>query len=305
MEKINRTPWITKKTSSFWALRNTFAALALALSTLTAQAADPIKTTIQSTTIVNGRDVSEKFSLELQQKTRIGDISGYIAQGKDVRISPEEFTSGGIDIANWNLSYGFRWLQLGGDAGGEAYGQIQHKFRLNSQKSVETWARVGLTLPEGVSISGGVSIPLNKKTTLSGLVSHKEDRSGTWPKWTLGVARITHQITPELSVYAGVDQWIGDDSSYPNSNTLDPTGPGFSLFALHGQGLTGNVGIKHTGKKWTTTHFEASHNEGDYWNFTGEVTKDIGKNTIISAGAIFDTSEEAKTTGYVVVKVKF
>jgi len=120
---------------------------ALALSTLVAHADEPMKTTLQSTTIVSGDDISEKVSLEIKQITETGDITGYITHGKDIRINPEEFTSGGINISSGNLSYGFRGLLLGDDAHGEAYGKIKHRFRLKNT-DVDTWARLGLTMPE-------------------------------------------------------------------------------------------------------------------------------------------------------------
>lgn len=303
MKELNKVSGTaTKSMRPLGPIRSMFAALAL--STLVAHADEPMKTTLQSTTIVSGDDISEKVSLEIKQITETGDITGYITHGKDIRINPEEFTSGGINISSGNLSYGFRGLLLGDDAHGEAYGKIKHRFRLKNT-DVDTWARLGLTMPEWVSISAGVSIPVGEDTTLSGLVSHKEDTSGKWPEGTLVKAEISHKITPEVTVYAGVDHWTGDDSSYTASNTLDQNGPGFTRFALHGQGLTGNVGIKHTGKKWMTTHLKASYNEHDYWNFVGEVSKEIGKNTTISAGVLVDTREEVDTTGFIGIKKVF
>lgn len=304
MKEINKVSDARSKT--VWPLgsiRSIFAALAL--GTLTAQADEPIQTTVQSTTIVSGEDISEKVSLEIKQITETGDITGYISHGKDIRISPEEFTSGGINISSGNLSYGFRGLVLDGDVHGEAYAKIKKKFRLKKTTDIDTWARIGLTMPEWVSISAGASIPVSEKTTISGLVSHKEDTSGEGPEWTLVKAEISHKITPEVTIYAGVDHWTGDDASFKGSNLLMKWGPAFELFSLHGQGLTGNLGIKHTGKKWMTTHLKASYNEHDYWNFVGEVSKKIGENTTISAGVLVDTREEVDTTGFVGIKKVF
>lgn len=145
INKVSGTP--TKNIRPLGPIRSVFAALAL--STLTAQATDPVKTTVQSTTIVSGDDISEKVSLEIKQITETGDITGYITHGQDIRISPEEFTSGGINISSGDLSYGFRGLVLDGDVHGEAYAKIKKKFRLKrTNTDIDTWARVGLTMPE-------------------------------------------------------------------------------------------------------------------------------------------------------------
>lgn len=148
MKEINKVSGSnTKSIQHLGPIRSMFAALAL--GTLTAQADEPIQTTVQSTTIVSGADISEKVSLEIKQITETGDITGYITHGKDIRISPEEFTSGGINISSGNLSYGFRGLVLDGDAHGEAYAKIKKKFRLKrTNTDIDTWARLGLTMPE-------------------------------------------------------------------------------------------------------------------------------------------------------------
>lgn len=54
-----------------------------------------------------------------------------------------------------------------------------------------------------------------------------------------------------------------------------------------------------------TTHLKASYNEHDYWNFVGEVSKEIGENTTISAGVLVDTREEVNTTGFIGIKKVF
>lgn len=148
MKEINKVSGTPSKTvRPLGSIRSIFAALAL--STLATHADEPIQTTVQSTTIVSGDDISEKVSLEIKQITETGDITGYITHGKDIRISPEEFTSGGLALSSGDLSYGFRGLVLDGDVHGEAYAKIKKKFRLKrTNTDIDTWARLGLTMPE-------------------------------------------------------------------------------------------------------------------------------------------------------------
>lgn len=168
---------------------------------------------------------------------------------------------------------------------------------------VDAWIRVGVTAPSGVNLSSGANIKFNENDSLFLLGSHQEAFSNG-PQGTLWKAQLTHNFGNGISLYASLDHWDGDDASFPGSNLLDKNRPGFERFSLHGQGFTGNLGAKYTGEK-TTAHLKASYNEKGYWNFTGELSKELSEKTTLSGGILIDTRDTSNTTGYVGIKYKF
>ncbi len=252
---------------------------------------------ISSIALSSDDNIGIKSSLELTADK----VYFYLTHGDDPRFGAEGFTSGGISWTDKNLSLGARGLLLNNEEFWEIYGKLAGKIDI--LEGIDAWMRVGITTPTGFNFGSGLNIAMDESNKLLILGSHQEWLSDG-PQGTLIKAQITHDFGNGISFYSSLDHWNGDDSSYFGSNTLDKNGPGFATYALHGQGFTGNLWLKYSHDN-TTGHLKASYNEEGYWNFTGEISKELFEKVTMSGGILIDTRDTRNVTGYVGIKIWF
>ncbi len=263
---------------------------------------DNVAGNIQSILTTSGEHAGLKWSLLLETPLAEGTLSPYLTYWTDTRIASweEDFLAGGVKWQGKNLSLHGRGLILDNEQFGELFAGYKDTI---DQWGMDYWMETGLTFPEGWTLRGGIDKKLPENFSLSVKGFLKEDQKGGSTAGDFIKLELSQKIG-DFSWYIGTDIIDGNDNPYPAAYMTDVYWPASLIPKVHGEGITVNTGIKHTTENGST-HIKASYNEGDYWNFTGEIQRNIGNNWSILGGILVDTRNAENPTGYFGIKKVF